>query len=108
LQLAALWGSSAPDFAQVEGELDSLPALPPLHALEQQLDALPRLQLARQDLERLKALAQLERSRRMPLVTVTAGARRIGETDETIPVVGVSLPIPLFDRNQGNVLEAQR
>lgn len=108
LQLAALWGSSTPDFTEVAGELDALPELPPLRALEQQLDTSPQLLLARQELARLKALAQLERTRRIPNVTLSAGARRIEETNETVPVIGVSMPIPLFDRNQGNVLEAQR
>ena len=43
----------------------------------------------------------------MPDVTVAAGGQYKGEVNEPGLVAGVSVPLPLFDRNQGNILAAR-
>jgi len=107
-RLAGLWGAAAPDFAQVQGNLESLPPLPPLADLNQQLETSPALLRARLEIERRSALTQVERSLRTPDVTVSLGARRNNELGLNQAVIGASLPLPLFNRNQGNILEAER
>lgn len=49
----------------------------------------------------------LERRRATPDVTVSFGLRRLAGDDATAAVAGVSLPLPLFDRNRGAVKSAQ-
>ncbi|MBO9547572.1 TolC family protein [Caulobacter sp.] len=49
----------------------------------------------------------LERRRAAPDVTVSFGVRRLAGDDATAAVAGVSLPLPLFDRNRGAVKAAQ-
>jgi len=49
----------------------------------------------------------LERRRATPDVTVSFGVRRLAGDDATAAVAGVSLPLPLFDRNRGAVKSAQ-
>lgn len=44
----------------------------------------------------------------MPDVTVSLGMNRIEAPGRNQAMVGVSVPLPVFDRNQGNLLEAQR
>ena len=39
---------------------------------------------------------------------MSGGYRRINENDDNAFVVGLSIPIPVFDRNQGGILEARR
>ncbi|MBU2288541.1 MAG: TolC family protein, partial [Gammaproteobacteria bacterium] len=41
-------------------------------------------------------------------VTVSLGAKRDQEIGRNQAVIGLTIPLPLFDRNQGNVLEALR
>jgi cobalt-zinc-cadmium efflux system outer membrane protein len=41
-------------------------------------------------------------------VTVSIGAQRVEELGRNQAIVGLSVPLPLFDRNQGNLLEALR
>jgi cobalt-zinc-cadmium efflux system outer membrane protein len=56
--------------------------------------------------QRLAALA-LERARRVPDLSVGIGVQRFEETGAHALTFGLSLPLPLFDRNQGGVLEAR-
>lgn len=107
-RLAGLWGAASPDFAQVQGNLESLPPLPRLVDLNQQLETSPALLRARLEIERRSALTRVERSLRTPDVTISLGARRNNELGLNQAVVGASLPLPLLNRNQGNILEAER
>ncbi|MEW5683304.1 MAG: TolC family protein [Pseudomonadota bacterium] len=50
---------------------------------------------------------QVERRRAVPDVTVSVGFRRFEEADATAMIAGVSVPLPLFDRNRGNIAAAQ-
>ena len=72
------------------------------------MDQSPAVHLGQVEVARQRALLAVERARRIPDVTVTVGARRLAERGVTQAVVGLSVPLPLFDRNQGNVYEAAR
>jgi cobalt-zinc-cadmium efflux system outer membrane protein len=107
-RLAASWGSSTPRFEQAEGRIDLLPPIRSTEEITRRLKASPALLRARHEVARISALADLERSRRVPDVTVSLGFKRGEEIGRNQTIVGVSIPFPIFDRNQGNVLEAQR
>lgn len=49
----------------------------------------------------------LERRRATPDLNVSFGLRRLAGDDATAAVAGLSLPLPLFDRNRGAVKSAQ-
>lgn len=102
--LATLWGSLSPQFTYAEGNLDVLPTTPEVV----DADNAPALARARTEIARRQAMARLELSRRTPDVTVVAGIKRNNELGLNQAVFGVSFPLPLFDRNQGNVLDALR
>ena len=105
-QLVSTWGDLSPNFARAEGELTALPPLPDLAELNARLAASPNLLRARIEVERRLALTEVERSRRVPDLTVSLGARRNEELGLNQAILGVSIPIPVFNRNQGNLLEA--
>lgn len=117
VRLAAQWGNPAPRFERVAGAEDAagglgglaaLPELPPLAAQRPLLAQAPGVQVAQAELARRQALAQVERSRRAPEVALTVGSKRSEELGRSQAVVGLSLPLPLFDRNQGTELAALR
>ncbi|MDO9420966.1 MAG: TolC family protein [Herminiimonas sp.] len=107
-KLAATWGSSHPRFERVEDPHAELPALIPLPELTERLQHSPVLQRAKIEVERRAAMAQVERSRQTPDVMLSLGAKRDEQMGRNQAVIGVSIPLPVFDRNQGNVLEALR
>lgn len=52
--------------------------------------------------KRQESIYKLERSSRIPDLRVSVGRRRLEEIGQSAWVAGISLPIPLFDRNQGS------
>jgi len=107
-RLAATWGNPSPRFERADGRAETLPAVPTSEEITNRLAASPALARARLEVDRRSALAEVERTRRIPNVTVSLGAKRAEELGRDQAVVGLSIPLPLFDRNQGNLLEALR
>ncbi|AIY41230.1 Heavy metal RND efflux outer membrane protein [Collimonas arenae] len=104
--LAATWGDAEPAFSSVDGHINELPALPDLDVMLERLQNSPAFLKTRVEVERRQALVQLERSRRIPDVTVSIGGKRVEESRLNQMIFGLSIPIPVFDRNQGNLQEA--
>ena len=52
------------------------------------------------------AQARLEKAKRIPDLTVSMGARRNEDLGINQAILGLAIPIPVFDRNQGNLQEA--
>ncbi|GFE74212.1 MULTISPECIES: TolC family protein [Sphingomonadaceae] len=63
--------------------------------------AIYRLALAERDAAALRI--RVEEKRAIPDVTGQLGVRRLERDNATAMIVGVSVPLPLFDRNRGNV-----
>lgn len=61
----------------------------------------PALAAARADREAAGLRVESERVRARPDITVSAGVRRFSENDATALLAGVSVPLPIFDRNRG-------
>lgn len=105
-RLAGFWGSSSPQFTIVDGLVDNFPALPDAADLAQRLQNGPALRLARIEVERQQALSDIERGKRIPDLTVSLGTKRDEEAKRNMWIVGLSIPMPVFDGNRGNVLAA--
>ena len=70
------------------------------------LSTSPTLRRMQLEVERRRSLVDVERSKRIPDVTFSLGVKRPTELQRDQLLFGVSVPLPLFDRNQGNLLEA--
>jgi cobalt-zinc-cadmium efflux system outer membrane protein len=93
---------------QLSGDLDALPQLPPWASLVGALEGTPALRAASEEINRRSALARLESAQRVPDVSVTFGLKRVtdgGRTDNQA-VVGLSIPLPIFDTRRGASMEA--
>jgi len=107
-RLTAIWGNTTPRFERAEGKVEALPALPTLKDLAARLANAPGLARAQLEVNRRQALVEVERSLRVPDVTLSLGGRRNAEIGLNQALLGISLPIPVFNRNQGSILEALR
>ena len=105
-RLFALLGRIDAPFTVLEGKAENLPSAPSLADLQPLISSAPGVVLARIEVDRRKALTALEQSKRVPDVTVSVGMQRSNETQRNVLLFGVSVPLPVFDRNQGNLLEA--
>lgn len=105
-KLAMSWGATVGRQPLSDEGVESLPPLPAIAQLTEQVANGPAVRLARLEVERRRALASIETSKRTPDVSLTLGNKRDESNARNMWVVGVSVPIPVFDRNQGNELEA--
>ncbi|MFQ5646546.1 MAG: TolC family protein [bacterium] len=104
--LAATWGSTTPAFDRVEGELETIHKLPSLQQLTELISQNPDIARWSMEMELRRANIELEKARAIPDLTVMPGFRRIEETDDNALVLRLAIPIPIFNRNQGGILEA--
>lgn len=104
--MSALWGDSEPSFKHAAGEVTSIPEVSPLIELQGLIDGSPSVKLAKIEISARDAMTKVERSRAVPNITVSAGVVNNQEVGLNQALLGLSIPIPVFDRNQGNVQEA--
>jgi len=109
LRLAATWGSTTVTFSKVAGDLEANVASPPSQAaLLSQVENNPDLARWASELSARRAMVAFEESKRIPDLTLGGGPRWLEETNDNAFVFQLSVPIPVFDRNQGRALEARR
>jgi cobalt-zinc-cadmium efflux system outer membrane protein len=132
VRLAATWGSHFPGFARVDGRLDALSAPAPLETLLALREQNPDVARWSAELALREAGRDVARSRGVPDLTVTFGFRTQGTQSRSIRrfgfgggleagradlewdrdrdntfVFGASMPLPVFNRNQGAIRESE-
>lgn len=105
-RLGALLGTPLEHLPPLAGGL-GVPAPAPMpEELAKSIDNAPDTVQAMLEVQRREALVEVERSRAMPDVTVGVGTQRNNELGRHQTLLGVSVPLPVFDRNQGGLREA--
>lgn len=107
LRLSNLWGSTCPDFDYVNFPFYEVNAPNSLDLCLFNLRNNP--ELLRSQMEYLAAAQNLkfEKSRAIPDVTVTVGVKTLRDTGNRGLIIGASIPIPVFNQNQGNIRQAR-
>lgn len=105
--LSAMWNQDDPTYTTLIGSLDQLGPNPSLTELSAMIDAHPQVQRWAAEADRLAAAVELERARGVPDVNAGLGVRYENEIEDAALVAGMSVPLPLFDRNQGGILAAR-
>lgn len=106
-RLASLWGAQEATFSAAAGRLDIGPALPSLSELTTRLADNPDLARWATEILQREAAVAAESSKRIPDVTVAGGYRRFTDLGSNAAVIGLSIPLPVFDRNSDGVREAE-
>ncbi len=105
--LASTWGGDRPNFQRAVGDLVELSVVPDLEHLLPLARNHPRLARWSDEIEQRRRAVTLSRSKAVPDVTAGAGVRHFPDANEVAAVLELSVPWPLFDRNQGRTLEAR-
>jgi outer membrane protein, heavy metal efflux system len=112
-RLAAKWGTTQPKFEWVEGNLEEMAPVPPQERLLGRLRQNPELARWATEVAQRQATVRVERSKAVPDITVGGGYRRLpdlagesGPNDNAL-LFSVSVPLPLFNKNQGAIKEAE-
>jgi len=107
-KLASMWAEQNPTFERVTGNLDTLPALPDYPQLVARIRNNPDLARWNTEITSRQATVDAEKAKAVPDVTFSFGMKRFSQFNDHAYMVGVSIPIPLFDQNRGGILEANR
>lgn len=107
-RLSAMWGSTTPRFTRAEGDLENAGAVTPLAQLLASAAQNPDLARWSTEIAQRQARLAVERSRSIPDPRLAAGVRRYNDQNDTAFIAGVSVPIPVFGLNTGNIQEAER
>jgi len=105
--LALSWGQRDRLGSGLTGDLDQLAPPPDPNALAALVASNPDVARWATKISERRARAELAEAESTPDVTASLGAKRFNGNDETAFVIGVSLPLPLFDRRQGDALAAR-
>ncbi len=107
-QLTAVLGASEMEPAVLVGRLeDNPPQLDANSSLQQVLSASPQLAEARAGLDRARCNLDRQYAERTPNVNLRTAVHYNNEIGENIAAVEVGVPLPIFNRNQGNIAKAQ-
>jgi outer membrane protein, heavy metal efflux system len=117
--LAILMGDGIPRFGAAAGRLAGIGQPPPFRTVVEAIEANPQLMRWTAVTAQRNADLILARLKRIPDVQISAGWRHFQETVEFAggqPVqftndnavrLGVSVPLPVFDQNTGNIIAAE-
>ncbi len=106
-ELAILMGEGSPSFGNTIGDLTNTPRPPPFKVVIDAIEGNP--QLARWTAVRAQRDAELLTARLKPIpdVRASAGWRNFRDTGDNAAVFGLSIAIPLWDQNRGDILAAR-
>lgn len=107
-RLAATWGSTTPRFKTTRGKLDQVLPIPTLEELIQRLTQNPDLARWATEIAQRQATIDLEKSRAIPDLTVSLGVTQFTDSNDSALVAGISIPLPVLNRNQGNIQVAHQ
>ena len=107
IQLSITWAGKSPVFDKADGKLDSISPAPTLEELSGSIQTNPDMARWAVEIDQRSAALKLAKANAISDVKLGGGIQRFNQTDDNAVIFGVSIPIPIFNRNQGQVLEAR-
>ncbi len=106
LKLSLLWGSSCVDFDEADYPFFQIGCPPPLEECLADIEDHPALIEAYFNQQAVQEDLAFEKSARIPDVVVLVGYKTVHENGDKGMILGASIPLPVFNRNQGNIRRA--
>jgi cobalt-zinc-cadmium efflux system outer membrane protein len=105
--LASAVGDATMSVKSLDGTLEATFEIPTLETLTASLSAQPESAQAEADVRARNARVDLAQAERIPDVKVELLYHRLEASQQNTIDVGLSIPLPLFNRNQGRLREAR-
>ena len=106
-KLARLWGASKLDVSLDHSHFFDLQPPGAFQNYREKLDGIPDMQRLAYMKAQKESLLDLERAQAVPDPSFSLGVRDFRESGDQALLFGVSLPIPVFNQNSGNVAKAR-
>ncbi len=106
IRLSSHWGANSPDLKVSAAGLSQLPAsLPGIDTLLSQVEEASLNPYWTKERSVREQVLRLEQSRGIPDLRIEAGYRHLNATHDHALIAGLSVPIPVANRNQGRISE---
>lgn len=107
-RLAAVTGDSTIAFSKLDGSFElSLPNYDLQRSVEIAKDVHPEVRSAKVGVDRAQTALRRAQVEPIPNISLSSGYTRQNQNRSSDWMIGVSLPIPTWNRNQGNIRSAQ-
>jgi cobalt-zinc-cadmium efflux system outer membrane protein len=106
-RLTANWGTASPRFTRAVGNLEGVSEPIPLEGLLERVEDNPDVARWLAEIEQRQADLALQRSLGTPDLTVVGGLRHLAETSDNAFILGLEIPLPISDSNQGGSRAAE-
>lgn len=106
-KLNSLLGTSGRNFVSLTSLYDTLFSPPDKKEILQEIENIPSVKILNDETNIRKAQLELEEALAIPDLTASLGVRYLNELKTNSLVAGVSIPLPLFNRNQGSIQSAE-
>ncbi|MCC6256554.1 MAG: TolC family protein [Ignavibacteriaceae bacterium] len=105
--LSSLLGTTARQYEPVFDFYENIVSLPNREDVIDSLEQIPLINIIESERVLRSAKLELEKSQALPDLTISGGVRYLNELNTNSFIAGVSMPIPFFSRNQGNIQSAE-
>ncbi len=105
--LVSFWGEQQADFRYLKGQLEANEKIPSYASIREYIERNPDVARWATEIQQQEAVVSLERARGIPDIKISGGYKRMEDLNAGAAVAGVSIPLPFFDRNQGNIKAAK-
>jgi len=106
-QLSSTWGADKPHFTKIVGNREKISQPPALASINGWLAQNPEIARQQTEIDLQNARVSLAKAAGIPDITVGGGIKRHEYSDNYTFIFGVSMALPVFDRNRGGISAAQ-
>jgi cobalt-zinc-cadmium efflux system outer membrane protein len=105
--LASFWGNKEAEFQTLAGTLTTPDSVPSYQTVASFVERNPDVARWTAEIQQREALLSMARAEGIPDIKISGGYKRAEDLNADAAIVGVSIPLPFFDRNQGNIKAAK-
>jgi len=106
-RLSSTWGADKPHFTKIVGNSEKIRQPPALASINGWLAQNPEIARQQAEIDLQNARVSRAKAVGIPDMTVGGGIKRHEDNDNYTFLFGVSMALPVFDRNQGDISAAQ-